>query len=283
MNTTTQKHKLHRYAENGEQEDERFWNDTREHLEKFVTTKVYKRIFGVDPRDADRDEILERKSAEFDGTPQDLHIESKDVEKWNRAAELLRRVDSYRAPRDKLIVIVNCVRMMNEILAGTCRSHHSQRHTSTLITTTYTGTSGADRLVPAMIYVTIKANPTRFASNLKYVRQYRDEKMMRGEEKYALVVAESAVRFLLEETEEEEEEDEDEDEENLFFSEEDDSFVCTFRDVQSAGDLRLDDIPKLLHEYKRLCKLVEKRLLVTKKSAENNNGDGDDLLVGLLD
>ena len=120
MNTTTQKHKLHRYAENEEQEDERFWNDTREHLEKFVTTKVYKRIFGVDPRDADRDEILERKSAEFDGTPQDLHIESKDIEKWNRAAELLRRVDSYRAPRDKLIVIVNCVRMMNEILAGAC-------------------------------------------------------------------------------------------------------------------------------------------------------------------
>ena len=104
---------------------------------------------------------------------------------------------------------------------------------------------------------------------------------MRGEEKYALVVAESAVRFLLEETEEEEEEDEDE--ENLFFSEEDDNFVCTFRDVQSAGDLRLDDIPKLLHEYKRLCKLVEKRLLVNKKSEESNNGDGDDLLVGLLD
>ena len=133
-----------------------------------------------------------------------------------------------------------------------------------------------------MIYVTIKANPTRFASNLKYVRQYRDEKMMRGEEKYALVVAESAVRFLLEETEEEDEEEEDE--ENLFFSEEDDNFVCTFRDVQSAGDLRLDDIPKLLHEYKRLCKLVEKRLPLNKTSEENyNNGDGDDLLVGLLD
>ena len=79
-----------------------------------------------------------------------------------------------------------------------------------------------------MIYVTIKANPTRFASNLKYVRQYRDEKMMRGEEKYALVVAESAVRFLLEETEEEDEEEEDEDEDNMFFSEEDDNFVCTF-------------------------------------------------------
>ena len=107
------------YAENGEQKDERFWNDTREHLEKFVTTRVYKRIFGVDSRDADRDEILERRSAEFDGNPQDLHVESKDIEKWNRAAALLRRVDSYRAPRDKLIVIVNCVRMMNEILAGT--------------------------------------------------------------------------------------------------------------------------------------------------------------------
>ena len=58
----------------------------------------------------------------------------------------------------------------------------------------------------------------------------------------------------------------------------------TFRDVQSAGDLRLDDIPKLLHEYKRLCKLVEKRLPLNKTSEENyNNGDGDDLLVGLLD
>ena len=136
MNTPTQKHKLHRYAENGEQENERFWNDTREHLEKFITTKVYKRILSRSQR-CRSDEILERKSAEFDGTPQDLHIESKDVEKWNRAAELLRRVDSYRAPRDKLIVIVNCVRMMNEILAGTCRSHahkHLNLHLSRRLT-----------------------------------------------------------------------------------------------------------------------------------------------------
>ena len=127
------------YAENGEQEDERFWNDTREHLEKFVTTKVYKRIFGVDTRDADRDEILERKSVEFDGTLQDLHVEDKDIEKWNRAAALLRRIDSYRAPRDKLIVIVNCVRMMNEILAGTCCVFERVRaryHSSFTTTTT---------------------------------------------------------------------------------------------------------------------------------------------------
>ena len=171
----------------------------------------------------------------------------------------------------------------------------------------HSGTGGAYRLVPAMIYVTIKANPTRFASNLKYVRQYRDEKMMRGEEKYALVVAESAVRFLLQE------EDEDEEEEDLFSEmqeqqeeEDEEDLVCTllhslvlhiqhtretqlstgtFREVQSAGDLRLDDIPKLLHEYKRLCKMLEKRLL-KKKDGDDGGGDGDDgdgLLVGLLD
>ena len=154
-----------------------------------------------------------------------------------------------------------------------------------------------------MIYVTIKANPTRFASNLKYVRQYRDEKMMRGEEKYALVVAESAVRFLLQE------EDEDEEEEDLFSEmqeqeEEEEDLVCTllhslvlhiqhtretqlstgtFREVQSAGDLRLDDIPKLLHEYKRLCKMLEKRLLKKKDGDDGGGDDGDDLLVGLLD
>jgi len=130
-----------------------------------------------------------------------------------------------------------------------------------------------------MIYVTLKANPTRFASNLKYVRHYRDEKMMRGEEKYALVVAESAVRYLLNEEEEEEEEEEESNllgpDFNVEEDEEEEEFVCTFRNVKSAGDLRLEDVPKLLNEYKRLCMLLEKRLSKTSSNSSNSSSSGD--------
>jgi len=58
------------------------------------------------------------------------------------------------------------------------------------------GTSGADLLLPIIIYAIVKANPNRLVSHLLYTQRYRSAVATSGEAQYAIVNMTAAVEFL---------------------------------------------------------------------------------------
>ena len=58
------------------------------------------------------------------------------------------------------------------------------------------GTSGADLILPIIIYAVVRANPPQLASQLMYVRRYRSAICLTGEASYAIVNLTAVVEFL---------------------------------------------------------------------------------------
>ncbi|WRT70689.1 uncharacterized protein IL334_007687 [Kwoniella shivajii] len=58
------------------------------------------------------------------------------------------------------------------------------------------GTSGADLILPIIIYSVVKSNPPQLASQLMYLRRYRSAICLTGEASYAIVNLTAVVEFL---------------------------------------------------------------------------------------
>lgn len=56
--------------------------------------------------------------------------------------------------------------------------------------------SGADLLLPIMIYAIVKSNPNKLVSHLLYAQRYRAAMATTGEAQYAVVNTTAAVEFL---------------------------------------------------------------------------------------
>lgn len=61
------------------------------------------------------------------------------------------KINNYKAPRDKLICILNCCKVIFGLI----------KHVE--------GDAGADKFLPILIYVIIRANPPRLVSNVQLV------------------------------------------------------------------------------------------------------------------
>ena len=57
-------------------------------------------------------------------------------------------------------------------------------------------TSGADLILPIIIFAVVKSNPTQLASQLMYLRRYRSAICLTGEASYAIVNLTAVVEFL---------------------------------------------------------------------------------------
>ena len=63
----------------------------------------------------------------------------------------------YKAPRDKMVCVLNCCNVLQNLLADSRPDGHSNP-------------PGADEFLPALILTVVRANPDRLLSNLSYVR-----------------------------------------------------------------------------------------------------------------
>jgi hypothetical protein len=57
-------------------------------------------------------------------------------------------------------------------------------------------TSGADLILPIIIYAVVKSNPAQLASHLMYLRRYRSAICLTGEASYAIVNLTAVIEFL---------------------------------------------------------------------------------------
>lgn len=159
-----------------------------EGLEKYVMTKLHSRTFASTPEDVKIDAEISEKISLLQTflRPQHLDIPSalQNEAAWLLAEKELKKINAFKAPRDKLLCIINCSRVINNLLLN---ASISEDHVP----------GGADDFLPVLIYVTIKANPPQLHSNLKSIQLYRRQSKLVSEAAYYLTNLVSAKSFIL--------------------------------------------------------------------------------------
>ncbi|KAG0501868.1 hypothetical protein HPP92_001940 [Vanilla planifolia] len=158
-----------------------------EGLEKYVMTKLFNRVFASLPEDVQHDEELFEKIALLQQfiRPENLDIKPafQNETSWLLAQKELQKINMYKAPRDKLVCILNCCRVINNLLLNVSIASNENP-------------PGADEFLPVLIYVTIKANPPQLHSNLAYIQRYRRQTRLVSESAYFFTNILSAESFI---------------------------------------------------------------------------------------
>lgn len=156
-------------------------------LEKYVMTKLFPRVFASNTEDVISDEKLFQKMSLVQQfiSPEYLDIKPtfQNETSWLLAQKELQKINMYKAPRDKLVCVLNCCKVINNLLLNASIASNEN-------------TPGADEFLPVLIYVTIKANPPQLHSNLLYIQRYRRESKLVSEAAYFFTNILSAESFI---------------------------------------------------------------------------------------
>ncbi|KHN99969.1 guanine nucleotide exchange factor Vps9 [Metarhizium album ARSEF 1941] len=187
------------------------FDNAREGMEKLVMNRLYAQTFspaiappkpipGAKPRrrggdvplgpgrrgqhqeDVERDEILAQKINIY-GWVKLEHLDIPPVGDSGRrflklAQQELLKIKSYRAPRDKIICVLNC----SKVIFGLLKHNKSD--------------SSADSFMPLLIYVVLQSNPEHLVSNVQYILRFRNQEKLGGEAGYYLSSLMGAIQFI---------------------------------------------------------------------------------------
>ncbi|CUS14862.1 unnamed protein product [Tuber aestivum] len=157
---------------------------------------------GQHQEDVERDEVLAQKVRIY-GWVREEHLDIQDAvtEESGRkfldlAVNEMTKMGSYRAPRDKVICVLNCCKVIfgefirklfggvEMLIGGLGLLRHSG------------GDESADKFVPLLIYVVLKANPANLVSNVQYILRFRNPDKLNGEAGYYLSSLMGAIQFI---------------------------------------------------------------------------------------
>ncbi|MCJ1433934.1 hypothetical protein MMC27_003299 [Xylographa pallens] len=138
---------------------------------------------GQHQEDVERDEVLAQKVRIY-GWVKEEHLDIRPIEDGGRrflslAQQELLKIESYRAPRDKVICVLNCCK----VIFGLLRKSKS-------------ADTSADSFVPLLIYVVLQANPEHLVSNVQYILRFRNQEKLGGEAGYYLSSLMGAIQFI---------------------------------------------------------------------------------------
>ncbi|KAK3905659.1 hypothetical protein C8A05DRAFT_12564 [Staphylotrichum tortipilum] len=186
------------------------FDNAREGMEKLVMNRLYTQTFspaiaapqpipgakkkrggerpmgpgrrGQHQEDVERDEILAQKINIY-GWVREEHLDIPAVSESGKrflklAQQELLKIKSYRAPRDKIICVLNCCKVIFGLLK------HSKSDSS------------ADSFMPMLIYVVLHANPEHLVSNVQYILRFRNQEKLGGEAGYYLSSLMGAIQFI---------------------------------------------------------------------------------------
>ncbi|KKA26291.1 hypothetical protein TD95_001756 [Thielaviopsis punctulata] len=186
------------------------FDNAREGMEKLVMNRLYtqtfspaippppssknrnKRLQGERPvgpgrrgqhqEDVERDEILTQKINIYSWVrPEHLDIPSvsESGQRFFKLAQNeLLKIRTYRAPRDKIICVLNCCKVIFGLLK------HFKSDTS------------ADSFMPMLIYVVLQSNPEHLVSNVQYILRFRNQEKLSGEAGYYLSSLMGVIQFV---------------------------------------------------------------------------------------
>ncbi|KAG5918883.1 hypothetical protein E4U61_001395 [Claviceps capensis] len=137
---------------------------------------------GQHQEDVERDEILTQKINIY-GWVKLEHLDIPAVGDSGRrflklAQQELLKIKSYRAPRDKIICVLNC----SKVIFGLLKHNKAD--------------SSADSFMPLLIYVVLQCNPEHLVSNVQYILRFRDQEKLGGEAGYYLSSLMGAIQFI---------------------------------------------------------------------------------------
>ncbi|KAL9056903.1 MAG: hypothetical protein Q9162_002674 [Coniocarpon cinnabarinum] len=138
---------------------------------------------GLHQEDVERDEVLAQKMRIYGWIKED-HLDIKPAQdakskKFLRLAQQeLGKLQSYRAPRDKIICILNSCK----VLFGYLRSAQAEQ--------------SADDFIPLLIYTVLKTAPDHIVSNVQYIQRFRNPDKLTGEAGYYMSSLLGAVAFI---------------------------------------------------------------------------------------
>ena len=138
---------------------------------------------GQHQEDIERDELLAEKERIY-GWVQEKHLDIPDPGDNGRrlmhlAQQELLKIKNYRAPRDKVICILNACKVIFGLLKNASTSDTS-----------------ADAFIPLLIYVILKASPEHLVSNIQYIFRFRNQEKLGGEAGYYLSSLMGAIQFI---------------------------------------------------------------------------------------
>ncbi|KDP36696.1 hypothetical protein JCGZ_07987 [Jatropha curcas] len=159
-----------------------------EGMEKYVMTKLFSRTFAASPEDVKIDRNISEKIQLLQTFLRPEHLDIPAVlqneASWLLAEKELQKINASKAPREKLLCIMSCCRVINNLLLN---ASISENHVL----------GGADDFLPVLIYVMIKANPPLLHSNLKFIQLYRRQAKLVSEAAYYFTNIVSAKSFIV--------------------------------------------------------------------------------------
>lgn len=161
--------------------DKEFEN-TKEGMEKLLMNRLYSITFSPSTTDdKEKDEIIHHKIKIFRWVREkhlDIPITEDNDSFLTFAQSELIKMNSYKAPRDKLICILNCCKIIYGLLRHMGRGE------------------GADGFFPILIYILIRANPPKLISNVQYIYRFRSPQHLKSEAAYYLANLMAAISFI---------------------------------------------------------------------------------------
>eukprot|EP00419_Tripos_fusus_P024248 CAMPEP_0172699982 /NCGR_PEP_ID=MMETSP1074-20121228/30582_1 /TAXON_ID=2916 /ORGANISM="Ceratium fusus, Strain PA161109" /LENGTH=535 /DNA_ID=CAMNT_0013521281 /DNA_START=62 /DNA_END=1666 /DNA_ORIENTATION=+ len=169
--------------------DEEGRANATEGLEKFLLSRLYPKVFATDSADRAADARLRRQLVGLSWVElSHLGVPPVDASLLPRGVSELRNIDQYKAPRDKLVCILNACRVITDILRRTRRGQSGLQGKRPL---------SADDFLPLLIFLLIRANPPRLHSNAEYIATFRHPSRLVGEDAYFVTTLLSAKEFLV--------------------------------------------------------------------------------------
>lgn len=167
------------------------FENATEAMEKLIMNRLYNFTFSpaikregkwsVQTDDLERDRVLKQRIRLFGWiSEKHLDIPTGDHSRGflDFAIQELLKINHYKAPRDKVICILNCCKVIFGLI----------RHLST--------EENADTFVPILIFVVLRANPDHLISNVEYISRFRNPEKLSSESGYYLSSLMGAIAFI---------------------------------------------------------------------------------------
>ncbi|TPX44568.1 hypothetical protein SeMB42_g03551 [Synchytrium endobioticum] len=164
----------------GDAEDETLtW--IREGWEKLVMTKIYDQVFCPPNSEESKMAAYLAKQIHAFSWIQERHLDlpfTLESALEVAQAEILK-VNGFKSPRDKLVIIQNTVQLAVDLIKNT------------------TENAGSDHLLPVLILIIIRASPPNIIANIMYIMRFRDQQELeKGQNQYYLTSMMGAVYFI---------------------------------------------------------------------------------------
>ena len=137
---------------------------------------------GQHQEDVERDDVIAQKIKIY-GWISEEHLDVPPINEKGRkflvlAQKELLKINSYRAPRDKVICVLNCCKVIFGFLKNS------------------KGDQSADAFVPLLIYTVLRAHPEHLVSNVQYIWRFRNQDKLGGEAGYYMSSLMGVVTFI---------------------------------------------------------------------------------------